>query len=65
VWLYALCDPAGLLFIGSAAAYGFGRLALELLRADAASTSPSTRMNLGFSAMLAIGSLVAFVLKMP
>jgi phosphatidylglycerol---prolipoprotein diacylglyceryl transferase len=65
VWLYAPSDPAGLLFLGSAAAYGFGRLALELLRADAASTSPSTRINLGFSAMLAIGSLVALLLKMP
>ena len=65
VWLYAPSDPAGLLFLGSAAAYGFGRLALELLRANAASTSLSTRINLGFSAMLAVGSLVALLLTTP
>jgi phosphatidylglycerol:prolipoprotein diacylglycerol transferase len=64
VWLYGPSDPAGLLFFGSAAAYGFGRLALELLRADAVRTSPSTRVNLGFSAMLAVGSLVASLLMM-
>jgi phosphatidylglycerol---prolipoprotein diacylglyceryl transferase len=65
VWLYAPSDPSGLLFFGSAAAYGLGRLALELLRADAASTSLSTRINLAFSAMLAVGSLVALLLKLP
>ena len=65
VWLYAPSDPAGLLFFGSAAAYGFGRLVLELLRADAARTSPSTRINLGFSAMLAVGSLVALLQNLP
>jgi phosphatidylglycerol:prolipoprotein diacylglycerol transferase len=64
VWLYGPSDPAGLLFFGSAAAYGFGRLVLELLRADAVRTSPSTRVNLGFSAMLAVGSLVASLLMM-
>ena len=64
-WLYAPSDPAGLLFLGSAAAYGFGRLGLELLRADAARTSPSTRINLVFSAMLAVGSFGALLLKMP
>jgi phosphatidylglycerol---prolipoprotein diacylglyceryl transferase len=65
VWLSAPSDPAGLLFLGSAATYGFGRLGLELLRADAASTSPSTRINLAFSAMLAVGSVVALLLNMP
>jgi phosphatidylglycerol:prolipoprotein diacylglycerol transferase len=65
MWIYAPSEPAGLLFLGAAAAYGFGRLGLELLRADAASTSPSTRSNLAFSAMLAVGSLLALLLKMP
>ena len=64
-WLYTPSDPAGLLFLGSAAAYGLGRLALELLRADATLASPSTRLNLAFSGMLAVGSLVGLLLKMP
>jgi hypothetical protein len=47
VGLYAPSDRPGLLFLGSAAAYGIGRLGLELLRADAASTALSTRLNVG------------------
>jgi phosphatidylglycerol:prolipoprotein diacylglycerol transferase len=57
-------DPPGLLFLGSAAAYGMGRLGLELLRADAARTALPTRMNLAFSAMLVVVSIIAFGLKL-
>jgi phosphatidylglycerol:prolipoprotein diacylglycerol transferase len=58
-------DRTGLLFFGSAAAYGLGRLGLELLRADAACTALPTRINVGFSAMLTVVSLAAFVVEMP
>jgi phosphatidylglycerol---prolipoprotein diacylglyceryl transferase len=64
VALYRPADPAGLLFLGSAAAYGIGRLGLELLRADADSTALPTRINLSFSAMLAAVSIAVFVLKL-
>ncbi len=64
VWLYEPSGPPGLLFLGSAAAYGIGRLGLELLRADAAITALPTRMNLAFSATLTVVSLAAFVLKL-
>jgi phosphatidylglycerol---prolipoprotein diacylglyceryl transferase len=64
VSLHGPSDPPGLLFLGSAAAYGIGRLGLELLRADAASTALPTRINVAFSAMLAVVSLAAFVLKL-
>lgn len=56
-------DPPGLLFLGSAAAYGIGRFGLELLRADAASTALQTRINVAFSALLMVVSVAAFVLK--
>jgi phosphatidylglycerol---prolipoprotein diacylglyceryl transferase len=62
--LYAPSGHPGLLFLGSAAAYGIGRLGLELLRADASSTALPTRINVAFSAMLALISLAAFVLKL-
>jgi phosphatidylglycerol:prolipoprotein diacylglycerol transferase len=64
VWLYEPSDRPGLLFLGSAAAYGIGRLGLELLRADAASTALPTRINVAFSAMLTVVSVAAFVLKL-
>lgn len=64
VLLRAPSDPPGLLFLGSAAAYGIGRLGLELLRADAVTIALPTRMNLAFSAMLAAVSIAAFVLKL-
>jgi phosphatidylglycerol---prolipoprotein diacylglyceryl transferase len=64
VWLYGPSDRPGLLFLGSAAAYGIGRLGLELLRADAAITALPTRINVAFSAMLAVVSLAALVLKL-
>ncbi|WP_158243963.1 prolipoprotein diacylglyceryl transferase [Mycobacterium sp. 4858] len=65
VCLHAPSDPPGLLFLGSAAAYGIGRLGLELLRADASGAALPTRMNLGFSVVLAVISGVAFMLKLP
>jgi phosphatidylglycerol:prolipoprotein diacylglycerol transferase len=64
VSLHGPSDRSGLLFFGSAAAYGIGRLGLELLRAEAASTPLPTRINVAFSAMLAAVSLAAFVLKL-
>jgi phosphatidylglycerol---prolipoprotein diacylglyceryl transferase len=64
VALHRPSDPPGLLFLGSAAAYGIGRLGLELLRADAPITALPTRMNLAFSAMLAVVSVAGFVLKL-
>lgn len=64
LWLYAPSDRPGLLFLGSAAAYGIGRLGLELLRADASSTALPTRINVAFSAMLSVVSIAAFVLKL-
>jgi phosphatidylglycerol:prolipoprotein diacylglycerol transferase len=64
VWLYAPSDRPGLLFLGSAAAYGIGRLGLELLRADAASTALPTRLDVVFSAVLTVISLTAFVLRL-
>ncbi len=57
-------DHPGLLFLGAAAAYGIGRLGLELLRADAARTALPTRINVAFSAMLVVVSLAAFVVKL-
>jgi len=64
VLLYEPSHRPGLLFLGSAAAYGIGRLGLELLRADAASTALPTRINVAFSGMLAVVSIAAFVLKL-
>ncbi|WP_118914572.1 prolipoprotein diacylglyceryl transferase family protein [Mycobacterium shigaense] len=64
VALHRPSDPAGLLFLGSAAAYGLGRLGLELLRADATRTGRPTRMNLAFSAVLALVSIAAFGLRL-
>ncbi len=64
VALYDPSDPPGLLFLGSAAAYGIGRLGLELLRADAASTALPTRINMAFSAMLAVVSIAALVARL-
>ena len=64
LWLYAPSDRPGLLFLGSAAAYGIGRLGLELLRADAVSTALPTRLNVAFSAVLTVISLAAFVVKL-
>jgi phosphatidylglycerol---prolipoprotein diacylglyceryl transferase len=57
--LYRPSDHPGLLFLGSAAAYGIGRLGLELLRADAARTARATRLNVAFSAMLVAVTLAA------
>lgn len=62
--LYQPSIPPGLLFLGSAAAYGIGRLGLELLRADAASTALPTRINVGFSVTLAVVCIAAFVVKL-
>jgi phosphatidylglycerol---prolipoprotein diacylglyceryl transferase len=62
--LHGPSDRPGLLFFGSAAAYGIGRAGLELLRAEAASTPLPTRINVAFSALLAVVSLAAFVLKL-
>lgn len=64
VALHAPSDPPGLLFLGSAAAYGFGRLVLEPLRAEAAIAALPTRMNLSFSALLAAAATAAFLLKL-
>jgi len=62
--LYAPSGRPGLLFLGSAAAYGIGRFGLELLRADASSTALPTRINVAFSPVLSLVSLAAFVLKL-
>ncbi|OBF81147.1 hypothetical protein A5791_05720 [Mycobacterium sp. 852002-51163_SCH5372311] len=62
--LYTPSDRPGLLFLGSAAAYGIGRLGLELLRADASSTALPTRINVAFSAILTVVCLAGFVLKL-
>ncbi len=62
--LYEPSDRPGLLFLGSAAAYGIGRLGMEPLRADAASTALPTRINLAFSGVLAVVSIAAFVLRL-
>lgn len=53
----------GLLFLGSAAAYGLGRLVLETLRADASKDALPTRMNMAFSAMLVVVSVAGFILR--
>lgn len=42
----------GVLFLTAAAAYGAGRLGLELLREGASTAPAATRINLGFSALL-------------
>lgn len=63
LWLYAPSEHPGLLFLGSAAAYAIGRFGLELLRADASSAALPTRINVAFSALLAVVCLAAFVLK--
>ena len=62
-WIYTPSEPPGALFLGAAAAYGFGRLGLELLRADAASIALPTRINLAFSGLLVVGSLIALLPK--
>jgi phosphatidylglycerol---prolipoprotein diacylglyceryl transferase len=62
--LYAPSGRPGLLFLGSAVAYGIGRFGPELLRADASSTALPTRINVAFSAVLLLVSLAAFVLKL-
>jgi len=62
--LYAPSGSPGLLFLGSAAAYGIGRLGLELLRAEASSTALATRINVGFSVVLSAVSAAAFVMKL-
>ncbi|MFZ1178065.1 MAG: hypothetical protein WAO15_17695, partial [Mycobacterium sp.] len=64
VLLYEPSDRPGLLFLGSAAAYGIGRIGLELLRADATSTALPTRINVAFSGMLAAVSSAVLVLKL-
>jgi phosphatidylglycerol---prolipoprotein diacylglyceryl transferase len=64
VSLYRPSNTPGLLFFGAAAAFAIGRPGLRLLRADAAITSRLTRMNLAFSAMLAVVSIAGFVLKL-
>jgi phosphatidylglycerol---prolipoprotein diacylglyceryl transferase len=64
LWLYAPSDRSGLLFLASAAAYGIGRFGLELLRADASSAALPTRINVAFSAILAVVSSTAFTLKL-
>jgi phosphatidylglycerol:prolipoprotein diacylglycerol transferase len=56
VALYSPSSPAGTLFLGAACVYGFGRSGLELLRDNAAITSGATRINLGFSLLLAVGT---------
>ncbi len=56
VVLYSPASASGALFLGTASAYGFGRFWLELLRADAEFTSRATRMNLGLSLLLAVGT---------
>ncbi|MEO3761392.1 prolipoprotein diacylglyceryl transferase family protein [Mycobacterium sp. B14F4] len=60
--LYTPSGPPGVLFFGSAAAYGCARVVLESLRADAHVSARSTRMNVAFSALLATGALIALLL---
>jgi phosphatidylglycerol---prolipoprotein diacylglyceryl transferase len=62
--VYAPSGRPGLLFLGSAAAYGIGRFGLELLRADASCAALPTRINVAFSAVLSLVSLAAFALKL-
>lgn len=62
LWLYNPSAPAGALFLGSAAAYGLGRIGLELLRAEATVHRRSTLINIGFSAALAVSALIGFTL---
>jgi phosphatidylglycerol:prolipoprotein diacylglycerol transferase len=57
---YAPSGRPGLLFLGSAAAYGISRFGLELLRADASRAALPTRINVAFSAVLSLVSLAAF-----
>ncbi len=64
VLLYEPSGRPGLLFLGSAAAYGIGRLGLELLRADAAPNALPTRINVAFSGMLAAASIAVFIAKL-
>jgi prolipoprotein diacylglyceryltransferase len=59
--LHGPSDRPGLLFLGSAAAYGIGRLGLEPLRAEAVGTPLAVRINMAFSAMLAVVALACFV----
>jgi phosphatidylglycerol:prolipoprotein diacylglycerol transferase len=61
VSLHGPSDRPGLLFLGSAAAYGIGRLGLEPLRAEAVGTPLPARINMAFSAMLAVAAFAAFV----
>ncbi len=63
-WLHGPSDRPGLLFLGSAAAYGIGRLGMEVLRAEAAGTPLPARINMAFSAILAVVALVAVVLRL-
>ncbi|OBA95198.1 hypothetical protein A5662_18950 [Mycobacteriaceae bacterium 1482268.1] len=65
VALYSPSSPAGTLFLGAASAYGFGRVGLELLRDDAEILSRATRINLGFSLLLAVGSCVSALCVFP
>ncbi|HTX94187.1 MAG TPA: prolipoprotein diacylglyceryl transferase family protein [Mycobacterium sp.] len=65
VLLYEPSEPPGLLFLGSAGAYGIGRFGLERLRADATRAALPTRMNVAFSAMLAVVAFTAFLVKLP
>jgi phosphatidylglycerol---prolipoprotein diacylglyceryl transferase len=62
--LPGLWDHPGLVFLGSAAAYGIGRAGLELLRADAAGAALPTRINVGFSLVLTAASLAALVVQL-
>jgi phosphatidylglycerol:prolipoprotein diacylglycerol transferase len=64
VSLHGPSDRPGVLFLGSAAAYGIGRVGLELLRDEAAGRPLPTRINVAFSALLAVVSLAAFALKL-
>jgi phosphatidylglycerol---prolipoprotein diacylglyceryl transferase len=59
--LHGPSDRPGLLFLGSAAAYGIGRLGLEPLRAEAVGTPLAVRINMAFSAMLAVVAIACFV----
>jgi phosphatidylglycerol---prolipoprotein diacylglyceryl transferase len=62
--LYTPAVRPGLLFLGSAAAYGIGRLGLELLRADASSAALPTRINVAFSAVLVAVCSAVFLLRL-
>lgn len=58
LWLHTPDSPPGALFFGAAAAYGIGRVGLELLREEADIKGRPTRLNLVFSISLAASAAV-------